>query len=198
MSNLLTLVEAKIFVRSETDVHDKLLNMLIPMVSQTIESYCDRSFDATDYTEYYDGEGSAHLYVDNWPINSVSALYNDTTRQFTTSSLIEDVNYVIYANEGRITLIGSYLAGSSMMDNAFTSGLQNIKIIYNAGYVAIPYDLRLIAGEVLAKKWKTYQDKRIGYSSISTQGESFVMTVSDLLPEHLRILNARYRKRGMI
>ena len=56
-----------------TDSEDKY-NFLILSVQDLAESICYRKFDATDYTEVQDGTGTSEIYLDQYPINSITSV----------------------------------------------------------------------------------------------------------------------------
>jgi len=195
--SLLKLHEVKRKVQITTDDYDSLLLDLIEDVSAIIESYCGRNFTAADYTEYQDGTGKDYFFTDEWPINTITSIYDDPDRLFASDSLVDSTYYTFYANEGKVSLIYSDAIISVNLRSLFSVGVRNIRIIYNAGYTTIPSDLKMIASEILIKKFKNIQDKRIGLTSISSAGENFSFHLNDMLPEHKMILDAKYRYRGI-
>lgn len=191
--NILTSREAKLLLNITDDKQDDLITMLVTTMSTTIETYCDRSFGAADYIEYQDGDGTDTMYTDQWPINSIASIYDDPAREFLSDSLLAATDYTYYANEGRISLLSSVL--NSKFSYCFSPGYNNVKITYNAGYTAIPSDLKLIASEIMGKKYKNIMDKRWGFMNVSSAGEGFQIMVNDLLPDHRMFLDMKYRNR---
>ena len=110
---------------------DALIDNLIDATSARIESYCNRKFLSRSYTEYYDGVGASTLYTDNYPILSVASIYDDAVWEWDVSTLITGTSYRI-ANSNSIVAKSGY---------SFSSGSQNIKITYTAGYTTVPYDI---------------------------------------------------------
>ena len=78
----------------------------------------------------------------------------------------------------------------------FARGIRNIKISYIAGYTAIPYDLKMIASEIMTKKFKNVMDRRVGMISVGSAGETTTLHLGDMLPEHRMLLDGKYRSRG--
>jgi hypothetical protein len=194
--SLLKLFECKRRIGINTDDYDLLLLDLIDDVSAIIETYCGRHFNAVDYVEYQDGTGEEYFLTDEWPINSIASIYDDPDRVFSSSSLVDPTYYTYYANEGKVSLVATGSIIGVNLYTIFSSGRQNIKITYNAGYSTIPSDLKMIASEIMMKKFKNIQDKRIGITSVGSAGESIGLTLNDMLPDHKMILNAKYRLRG--
>lgn len=195
MGNLLTLHEAKLRMNIQDDSHDMLFNTLIADVSSIIEGYCGRTLTDGTYVEYKDGGGNQEILTDEWPIISITSIYDDVDREYPDISLIDSDDYTFYPNEGKIVLMSSTIIGRNFR-TVFYNGKRNVKITYVAGYTTIPGDIKIIASEILMKKFKNIIDRRIGISSISSSGENFSIALSDLLPDHKMILNGRYRHRG--
>jgi len=136
---------------------DTLLLHLITRVSKEIEKFCERTFAQANSTEYYDGDGTDTLLIDNYPINSITSLYDDTDRTYGSDTLIDSDDYVFYSEEGKIVLDGG----------TFSIGLKNIKIVYNAGYSTIPEDLEQACIKKVAAE---YLESQKGI--VATKGES--------------------------
>lgn len=191
---MVSLKEAKLALGLDDTQSDKdeFVSRLINDISGLVEAYCDRQLKARDYTnEDYDGLGTEELYLNHYPVNSVTSIYDDANRDFTSSSLVDSDDYVFY-DEGRVVLIA---VTTTLTSTGFTMGYKNIRVSYNAGYATIPADLRMIVSEILIKKFKAYGDRTIGYTGISIGGQNISMTLGDLLPEHKMILDAKYRRK---
>ena len=114
---------------------DALLTNLITRASKALDRYCGReSLKAADYTEYHDGEGTNVLLTEERPIISVTSLHDDPSRTFEDDTLVAAADRVTNAKEGMIRLLD---------DVIFTRGIQNLKLVYRAGYETIPEDAEL-------------------------------------------------------
>jgi len=129
--DLTTLEDFKDFIRkdsSNTD-QDDVIKKMITKSSLRMESYCRRKFRARTLVDYYDGEGYDTLFVDDFPIISVTSLYDDSTRAWASTTLKAATDYAILSGEGEIKLLPTAVKGST-----FAKGIQNIKLTYVAGY----------------------------------------------------------------
>ena len=164
---IFTLEEAKVFLEITTDTSDALLNEIVDGVNALLESYCGRIFDSTTYVEYYDGNEADSIVLDKWPVTSITSIYDDSNREFTSVSLIDPTYYTFYPESGKVSLLVSTWGGE-----VFQLGFRNVKITYIAGYtsVTMPKDLKLIAADIVSKKFKSFRDKRVGLTSISSGG----------------------------
>lgn len=144
MSAFTTATAVKEYLRISHSNWDALITSLITRMSGFFESQINRTLDAADYTERYDGEedNGGVLRLKHPPINSVTSLHDDINRAFGASTLIATADYVWYANEGVIRLDGA----------EFRVGLQNIQVVYNGGYDTIPDDVVQAVIELVAFK----------------------------------------------
>lgn len=150
-SELTTLANLKQYLDIDTDqtTDDTFLQNLITRISDDMERYCQRTFNASDLTEYYKGSGTRILLLRNYPVNSVTSIHDDTELEFGADTAIDSddikisdaVNGTIILNEGIFT----------------ESEKENIKVVYNAGYSTIPSDLeqaciKMCAAEYIESK----------------------------------------------
>jgi len=98
---------------------DIAIEALINAYSVAIEDHLHKKVINRDLTEEYDGDGTTVLWVDYYPINSITSLtINGET--------INEDDYYLYEKLGKIVLNGL----------VFTKGYQNVEITYNVGYGA--------------------------------------------------------------
>jgi hypothetical protein len=146
---------------------DDILTRMINAASQKIEHYCDRKFKKRQYTEFYDGRGNDRMLLRNWPCDKPTELWDDPGNEFTSSTnLIDPADFVVeQSSDGGIGIV-------LVNGLRFSRGNQNVKVVYDAGYSAVPYDIEdacLFAVEFL---YTMKQDRRIGVSSKGKNGES--------------------------
>ena len=148
---------------SETNAkYDLLIEDKINAVSAKIEGHAHRKFVTRTFTEYADGDGESSVQLKNFPNVVVSALYDDSSRLFTSATLIPATDYVVNEDTGRVTLL----------EDTFYIGVANIKIIYTAGYTqaAMDADVKDLATEWAAQAFE--QRTSIGAESHSEGGVS--------------------------
>lgn len=124
--------------------HDQLIHNLIQQNHARCEQYCGRHFMVADYTEYHDGNGLRTVLTKEYPINTVTSLHDDTDRLYEDGSLVSTTDYVVIGDQGKIILDGLI----------FGRGINNVKVIYNAGYTDVPEDLqraceKLVAADII-------------------------------------------------
>jgi hypothetical protein len=180
---LTTLVEAKKYlsiVSSDTS-QDSFIERLINTSSQTIEQYCSRKIKQTSYTEYYDGRNSNKILLNNYPASKPSAVYSDSVWTFDSTSLLDSDDYDIVDN---IELV--------LRDGYFPIGRRNIKVTYQAGYATVPSDLEQACLMLVDYLYMHYNDRRIGVSSKSKNGEN--ISYIDKIPEFVKSILDNYKK----
>lgn len=141
-SVLTTLQKVKTFLRLTTTqtTDDALIENLIFENTKKIQVQLNRDIFYGTYTEYYDGDGTNILRPKQFPIVSVTSLYDDTGRVFAATSLIASTDYVLDSTSRFVMLDSS----------TFTRWMQNIKIVYTAGYKQVPEDLELACIQMVA------------------------------------------------
>ena len=156
---LTTLVDVKEYLGITGTDYDALITHLITRVEKAIANYCGWVFEAANYSEQYDGAkfNGGVLILKQFPVISVTSLFQDGTRAFAVETLIDPSKYVVYNENGILQLDGE----------EFDIGLQTIKAVYRAGYEdgSIPGDLTLVANDMVG--WKMEDRKTAGGSITS-------------------------------
>lgn len=130
---MITLYDIKSYLKisQDTATHDLTLAAFIKSAKQKIDTYCGRKFSFSEYSDYYDGNGRNTLYVEAYPIISISSLkyYDDTSGSF--KDLIDGTGHTIansvYTNGNKIQLRHGYTF-------PVNTEPKNIEVIYKAGY----------------------------------------------------------------
>jgi len=171
---------------------DTLLSTIICAIEQNIKDFCNTDFlaDATDRTEYYDGNGGDVLLVNHYPIISITSLHDDPYRAFESNSEIRSTDYVIYAKQGKIVLTADprlALTGSN-----FSVGKQNIRIVYKTGYLTVPYNVILAVWLWCGIEFDKYKDEMQGVVSRTVGEKTTRLEITDI-PKDIYGLIIKYR-----
>jgi len=132
---LTSLTNFKALIKKTDDTSDNIINRMIAAASNEIENYTKRKIRGRTYgangipADYYNGTGSPRLFTKQYPIISVTSLYDDTVRTFDSTTLKASTDYVIWKDDGIIELYDNAAKGST-----FLKDIGNIKLIYSAGY----------------------------------------------------------------
>lgn len=181
-------------ISAEETSEDYRLNLAIAGASVAIESYCGRLFRARELTEYYDGKGFDTLFLNQYPVISITGIWDDLDRLFEDSSKMDADSYYLDAENGMVKIIApqSAVFGTGV----FTPGIANVKVVYNAGYSVIPDDLQLAAGILATHYYFLFKDKKLGVLSRSVEAKSIQFNIGRFPPEIMETLE-KYRKKGV-
>nr|BDD45341.1 hypothetical protein 17 [Elusimicrobiota bacterium] len=189
---LITQEELETFLQ-ETISDSDYKNTLINFASDLIEKYTGRHLKLKTYTdEEYDGNGSLELYLNQFPIVSVTDVkYWNSINNVEIYAYTERVEFLVYGVEGYI-----------FMRSGWVKGNKNYRVTYTAGYENIPYDIKKACADLCSlmhyHKDKTgIKSEKIGAYSITLDkdGKANVMGVA-VPAEILGVLNM-YRKINM-
>jgi hypothetical protein len=169
--NIISLEELKTYFEGSTTgstTNDEKLNQLINGVSDYFNKYCGRTIKLTEYSPElpdYDGNGTANMYLNNWPISTSGAtVYIDESWAFTTDTIATTSDINASTNDGRLHYRG-----------IFPAGYQNIRVYYSGGYSSsqMPHDLKRAAMEMCQFWWNRETKKdRVGVRNEQFEGGS--------------------------
>lgn len=192
VNSLTTLAEVKTYlnISEDTDTYDTILEQLIDGVSWQFNSYTNRKLKARDLTEYYNGKGRAWIFTREYPINSDKdsiEIFVDSDREYGASTKVDADTIVIDADIGKITL----------EENTFVNYPQGTKVVYNAGYSTLPYDIVEACRKQIKFAFNKWKDNREGKNTINIDAGSLTFNEDPLLPE-VELVLKRYRTHGHI
>jgi len=134
--SIISLTLFKLFNKIATDdvTLDEYLSQLLEQAEDSAESYCNRKFLVSDYVEYYSGDNTNTLLLDNFPIQNVSKIERYDGENWT--ELVEGEDYTrLIIDKDKIILDGGI----------FEKGSYNYRVTYQAGYKEeeMPEDIKL-------------------------------------------------------
>ena len=165
---------------------DSFLINVLNAAWQAAVNYIGQDLNATDYTEYQDGDGSDSILVDQYPIISIYSVYDDTGRLFdptnSPSIVFDATDYTFYSVPGKVRLLSGLV---------FQTGVRNIQIRYRAGYTTIPYDAARAV--ILIAAWYAQRAGTEGKTA-ETLGGKTVQYDNYSIPLSIRQLLLPYKK----
>ena len=173
MANLITLQEYKTAEGITQPKDDARLNVLIPSVSQLIKTYCGNSFVdfySSNKTETIDVNWATHVVqLTESPINTIVSVQERTSYSSAYSTLTTGAyEYSLDSNTDSLlrTLANGY--------KNWAQGVGAVKVVYTAGYSAIPADLKLAVLDLVTYYLKDEYKLRqsIAGASIQNPGSS--------------------------
>ena len=185
---LVSLDEMKRYMKIPPPGTDELdvLADLINDASAWASSYTGRNFLQANYTEFYDGDGSNMLILNNYPVVSLTSINDDPARVFGASSNIDISIQVQIRKDSGVVRLWTY---------AFNQGSGNVKVVYSAGYplASVPYDLRLAVKKIVAHQYRHgFASGHIGVRQ-ETVGDKTVSIIEDAMPKDAKEILDGYR-----
>lgn len=188
--SLTTTTKVKTYLGISGTTYDTLIDSLVKSVSSSIERYCKRKFERDTYTEYFDTDGEKYLFLDNFPVASITSIqYSNGVWSNITWLDVNDDDYLLSEN------------GKIAFAYHLPSREKYLKIVYLGGFLVdfanetddtkhtLPFDLTQIATEMVAQ---TYNLRTTGgVQSESTEGQSITYkNDSDVLKAYSSRLDA--------
>ncbi|MDE1907446.1 MAG: phage head-tail connector protein [Rhodospirillales bacterium] len=184
--SLCALADVKTYLGITDTNSDAVLTALIASASAMIESYCNRIFAESSYTETRNGTGGAKLLLLNAPVTAVSSVTVD--------------GYAVPAAPDAIS--PGYLFDQQVLyirpgayPGEFVRGIQNITVAYVAGYSTVPADVNQACVELIASKYakRLRIDKK---SETLGTAQTIGFDLSDM-PLSVKTALAAYRRWGV-
>jgi len=135
---------------------DKIEDDWIEWATYYIDLYCNCIFREKTVTEKYDinKSGQSVLFLDNFPVVSVTEIKND-------GEVMDAADYLIYEGEGIIKLADDFV-GNIYNVGAFVYGRQKIEVTYKYGRSNVPDEIEWAATVVASQ---------IAFTSLVNSGE---------------------------
>ena len=167
-------------------ITDSRLTVLIAAVLDLWDELTRKTWGTATFTEYFsspsdkvfpdpDRDGWTILLPDNYPITSITSIYDDPDWNYTSSYLVAATDY-------------THTDSAIYVKDTFNTGVKNIKLTYVAGYAdnALPKSIKQIMVRQVAHWFKQAKLNRWDWA---TQGDSkggsisFINLNNNLLPE---------------
>jgi hypothetical protein len=187
MADLITLEEYKTAEGIQSPKEDLRIEALIPSVSQLVKTYCGNSlvdYYSTEKTEYINVNYETHIVqLTESPVNSITSVeerasYNESYTTLTTGS------YDYYLDSATDSLYRT--SGSGHYRN-WHRGPGSVKVVYTAGYSAVPSDLKLAVYDLTTYYLRDEHKQRqtLAGATIQNQG-STSMRNNPAFPDHIK------------
>jgi len=153
------------------------LEDFINAVDAFIDNYCNRTFESSDTSKYYDGSGSSELLIDDLiSLTKIEILDDDGNVNETIDSSDE---YWLYP-ENKTPKNRIVLNADNAPIAVFPKGNQNIKITGTFGYQSsVPDDIVLAATKLVAGIIEEKYIKDVGSIKSEKLGE-YSVTIQDI------------------
>jgi hypothetical protein len=180
--DLTTLVDVKAWLQTGQSAFpttdDALLTRLVTAASQYIQTWLSRQIAPSDYLEVRDGTGGRRLQFGCFPVSAVQSLTIDDQVIPTAASSTTD-GYSFSTTQ------------LSLRGYRFNRGLQNVVVVYTAGYSTTPSEIAQARIELVALRYR--ERTRIGEISKSMGGAETVSYSQKDLSDAIKTLLQQYR-----
>ena len=186
MADLITLQDYKTAEGITQPKEDARLNVLIPSVSQLIKTYCGNSF-----VDYYSSAKTETLTI-NWsthivqltesPVNTVTSVQERTSysNSYTTLTTGE---YEYSLDSDTDSIFRTTSAGY----RNWATGVGAVKVVYTAGYSAVPADLKLAVLDLVTYYLKDEHKLRQSIAGDSLQNPGSAGQTNNVgFPDHIK------------
>ena len=186
MADLITLASYKEAEGLSTPKEDLRINALIPSVSQLVKTYCGNSFVdfySSNKTETFNIDwGTYIVQLTESPINTIVSVQE--RQSYSGSYATLTTGAYEYALD---TKTDSILRTNSSNYQNWARGVDAVKVVYTAGYSAIPDDLKLAVIDLITyylkdehKERRTIQGASIQNAASSSQKDNVAF------PDHIK------------
>lgn len=182
-----TTAAVKAHLKITTSDLDAEIETKIAEATKLLIGFIGHDLNSAEYTEYFDGDRTNSILLGNFPVQSITSIHDDPERVFGDDKLIDSGDYVFDANEGENVGIVRLFKGHGI----FFKGVQNVKVVYQAGYDTIPEDAELACKQLVA--WLMNRAGTEGQTAASLGGKSETYEM-DSVPEYIKRGVRRYKK----
>lgn len=187
---LVTMAQTKLFMKITTGGDDSIIESFINKASIWANEYTGRYLLSRTVTDYYDGDGTGTLLLKQYPVTSITNIYDDVDRAFGGNTAIAAANMVINADDGIVRLYKGSVS--------FSKGLQNIKAVYVAGYTVPPETVKEAVLFYIAHLYRRqYADQKFGVQSETIGDRTTTYADDDIVKKAKTLLN-NYRSERVL
>ena len=186
MADLITLQDYKTAEGISAPKDDARLNVLIPSISALVKTYCGNSFVdfySSNKTETLDVDWGTHIVqLTESPVNAIVSVQERTAYNNAYSTLTTGAYE--YALD---TKTDSVLRTTSSGYKNWATGVGAVKVIYTAGYSAVPADLKLAVIDLVTYYLKDEHKERRTIQGASIQNATTTSQSNNVgFPDHIK------------
>ena len=186
MANLITLQEYKTAEGISAPKDDGRLNVLIPSVSQLVKTYCGNTFVdffSSNKTEEFNIDWGTHVVqLTESPVNAIVSVQE--RESYSSSYVTLTTGAYEYALDKTTDSILRTL-GSGYKN--WPTGVAAVKVVYTAGYSAVPSDLKLAVLDLVTYYLKDEHKQRQTIAGASLQNQGSTSQNNNVsFPDHIK------------
>jgi len=186
MADLITLQDYKDAQGLSNPKEDLKINSIIPSVSQLIKTYCGNSFVdfySSAKTETFTVNWNTHIVqLTESPINAITSVQERDSYSSAYTTLTTGA-YEYYLNTSTDSILRTNSAGYQN----WPQGVDAVKVVYTAGWSAVPADLKLAVINLITYYLKDEHKERQSIAGASLQNPgSSTQTGNVGFPDHIK------------
>tara|TARA_E500000178_G_C16997219_1_gene743812 strand:+ start:1431 stop:2018 length:588 start_codon:yes stop_codon:yes gene_type:complete len=186
MANLITLQEYKTAEGISAPKDDARLNVLIPSVSELVKTYCGNTFVdffSSNKTEEFNIDWGTHVVqLTESPVNAIVSVQERET--YSSSYVTLTTGAYEYALDKTTDSVLRTL-GSGYKN--WPTGVAAVKVVYTAGYSAVPSDLKLAVLDLVTYYLKDEHKQRQTIAGASLQNQGSTSQNNNVsFPDHIK------------
>ena len=187
MADLITLQDYKTAEGITQPKDDARLNVLIPSVSQLVKTYCGNSFvdfHSSNKTETFDINWGTHVVqLTESPANTIVSVQERTSYNASYTTLTT-TDHEFYLNTETDSVFRTLSSGGF---KDWPQGVGAVKIVYTAGYSAVPSDLKLAVLDLITYYLKDEHKQRQSIAGASIQNQASTSQTNNVsFPDHIK------------
>jgi hypothetical protein len=172
-ADLTTLAAVKAYLKTVSTSDEDSVQAAITAASRFIVEIVDRPIKAATSTRTVSGTGGTMVYLPNTPVISVTSVTVDGAAIPAATPGGSDLGWVL---DRQLVVLRGY---------TFTKGTQNVRVVYESGYTAVPQHIEHVTKKLVGLWYK--ERDRLGQASKSQEGVSITYSV-EALPEDVKLL----------
>ena len=186
MADLITLQDYKDAQGLSTPKEDLKINSVIPSVSQLIKTYCGNSFVdfySSAKTEIFNVDWSTYIVqLTESPVNTITSVQERTSYDGAYTTLTTGA-YEYYLSTNTDSIFRTNSAGHQN----WATGVGAVKVVYTAGYSAVPADLKLAVLDLITYYLKDEYKLRQSIAGASLQNPGSSSQTGNVgFPDHVK------------
>lgn len=156
---------------------DTLLTAIALAASSAVEHYIARDVEEKEREVFFDVEPGQHVFsLRAYPVTECE-VYNDVSRAFDESSLVDDDDYSFLGDEGELIFdLIELVAGAKVLKVVYTGGLAKTQALLETNYPDLELAARVQGAYMFQNKTK------LGVASEGVQGASVGYQKFEMLP----------------
>ena len=186
MADLITLASYKEAEGLSTPKEDLRINALIPSVSQLVKTYCGNSFVdfySSNKTETFNIDwGTYIVQLTESPVNAIVSVQE--RQSYSSAYVTLTTGAYEYALDKKTDSVFRTNSGSY---RNWAQGVDAVKVVYTAGYSAVPNDLKLAVIDLITYYLKDEHKERRVLGGASIQNSSSTTQSNNVaFPDHIK------------